>query len=157
MKIRLLLLLLISQISISCNNSDKKPIVLNSKIQKGLLEYWKEYSNEKSQGNLPLCLSLDKYDGINRVVITKSEIYTDDEMKGLFYLDSIPVILLLADEKNYVFETKLFEKIFEKVDFNKLEENLKEYAKSHTENVSDSFDPPYFLYEINTDGLKRVH
>mgnify|MGYP003674896781 FL=1 len=156
MKIHLLLLFLSSLISISCTNSDKKPIVLNSKIQKGLLEYWKEYSNEKKHGNLPLCLSLDQYDGINRVAINRSEIYTDAEMKGLFYLDSIPVILLLADEKNYVFDNKLLEQIFEKADFNKLEKNLKEYAETHRENVSDSFDPPYFLYELSEDGLKRV-
>ncbi len=130
---------------------------MNSKIEKGLLEYYKKYSNEKSHGNLPLCLSLDKYDGINRVAINLSQIYSDDEMKGLFYLDSIPVILLLADEKNYVFDRKMVERIFEKADFNKLEENLKEYAESHPENVSDSFDPPYFLYELSADGLKRVH
>ncbi|MDV7137234.1 hypothetical protein R3X28_00015 [Maribacter sp. TH_r10] len=156
MKSYLLLLLLVSQISVSCTKSDRTPIVLNPKIEKGLLEYWKEYSDDKNHRDLPLCLSLDKYDGINRVAINLSEIYSDDEMKGLFYLDSIPVILLLADEKNYIFDKKLVEKIYEKADFYKLEKNLKEYSESHDENVSDSFDPPYFLYELSAAGLKRV-
>jgi len=148
------LLLLLSQLLISCSNSDKKPIFLNSNIENGLLEFWESNANKKKRGNLPLCLSLYEYEKINRVGITFSQIYSDNEIKGLFYLDSIP-ILLLIEENN--FDKKIQDKVFKNADFKKLKKNQMKFIERNIENVSDSFDPPYILYEIHANGLERVH
>tara|TARA_R110000868_G_scaffold411291_1_gene702872 strand:- start:1015 stop:1479 length:465 start_codon:yes stop_codon:yes gene_type:complete len=153
MKHHLIIIFLFTLISNGCSNTGDKSIVLNSEIENGLLEFWESNLNDKKRGNLPICLSLYEFDGINRVGISFSQIYSENNIKGLFYLDSIPVLLLIEDSFR---DKKMQQKVFENANFKKLRKNQIEFIENNNEDVSDSFDPPTFLYEIHADGLKRV-
>ena len=153
MKKYLSLLLLLYQLPIGCSESDKKPIILNSDIENGLVEYWESNADESKRGNLPLCLSLFEYDNNNRVGISFTQIYSYHDIKGLFYLDTIPVFLQI--EANFK-DKMLQDKVFKNADFKKLKENQVEFIENNKENISDSFDPKTILYELHGDGVKRV-
>lgn len=153
MKKCLCIILLLAQLLIGCSKSVKKPIILNSDIENGLIEYWESNADKQERRDLPLCLSLYEYDNVNRVGISFTQIYSYHDIKGLFYLDTIPVFLEIeANFKNKILQNK----VFENADFEKLKENQIEFIENNRENVSDSFDPKTILYELHTDGLKRV-
>ena len=118
------------------------------------MEFWESNHNVKKKVNLPLCLSLYKYDKINRVGISFTQIYSDDDIKGLFYVDSIPVLLLIEGGN---FDKNEQDKVFKNADFKKLKENQNKFIIANNENVSDSFDPPFFLYELRANGLEKVN
>lgn len=140
---------------VMCQGCEIKEIVLNQEVESELLDFNKLTKNSDLRKFSIISMNFDQYNGVNRFAITLSNLYDEKENEGLFYLDSLPVLLYF--ERDSPFDRDKLGLIIKNADYSVLKNNLEDFIKSHEEKPQDSFDPPYVLFNIIDGKLVKAN